>query len=305
MISRLPAAAHKRAADFLHENGTNLKRQRYAFHFECEATDRVVTAMQKYQNAGGGYGNGLEQDPRTKNSSVICTTIALQIMAEANISPASEILRQAISFLEQQYQFDNWPNISSNCNDAPHAPWWKFDEQWASTSKFLANPGAEILGYLLQYDTKLDNDTVQSLLEKAIDQLAEDDLEMHELLCYLRLCHCQALGENYHEAMLPLLLVHAFRLVKVEPSNWEEYGLTPIGLVDHPGSVFADFFEDSLNSNFAYQISLQSDEGCWKPSWSWGGDCPATWAVVETEIKAELTLKTRLQLRQFDYLGDL
>ncbi|MCH6550774.1 MAG: LacI family DNA-binding transcriptional regulator, partial [Planctomycetes bacterium] len=152
--------------------------------------------------------------------------------------------------------------------------------------------------------TGLAAETVNSLLERALEHIANHELEMHELLCYSRLYRCEFLGENYREAMLPLLLEHAFQLVKVEPSDWEEYGLTPIGLVDHPDSVFANFFSDSLDANFDYQIDQQSEEGCWTPRWSWGGDYPATWAVVETEVRVELTLKFLLQLKRFDRLEE-
>lgn len=304
MASQLPAAARKRAANFIHDNANNLQRQRFAFHFEAENVDQVLDALKEYQNEDGGFGGGLEPDLRTKNSAVIGTTVALQIMGELNITPENETLRKSMDYLEQQYEFNNWPNINSNCNDAPHAPWWRFNDKWACTDKFLANPGAEVLSYLLRYDTALSNETVNSLLERALEHIAQHELEMHELLCYSRLYHCEFLGENYRAAMLPSLLEQAFRLVRVAPSDWEEYGLTPVGLVDHPDSVFSSFFSDSLETNFDYQVNQQSAEGCWTPRWSWGGDYPATWAIVETEIKVELTLKFLLQLKRFARLGE-
>jgi hypothetical protein len=305
MASQLSAAALKRAANFLLDNGNNLQRQRYAFHFQGGSAVPLLDALTEYQNEDGGFGSGLEQDLRTKRSSVICTTVALQMMAEIQVNSEIPMLRNAMSYLDQQYQFRNWPNINHDCNDAPHAPWWRFDDGWACTGKFLANPGAEILGYLLRHGTGLANETVNSLLQRALDHVTCEELEMHELLCYSRLYHCEFLGENYREAILPYLLDNAFRLVKVNPADWEEYGLTPTGLVDHPDSIFADFFSDSLETNFSYQIDQQSGEGCWEPRWSWGGDYPATWTVVETEIKAELTLKFLLQLKRFDRLEDL
>ena len=184
MVSQLPVAARKRAANFLLDNGNNLQRQRFAFHFEAANAGHVLDALQEYQNEDGGFGNGLEQDLRTRNSSVICTTVALQLMGEAGIASENPSLRKAMG------------------------------------------------------------------------------------------------------------------------SDWEEYGLTPIGLVDHPDSVFASSFSDSLAANFAYQINQQSDEGCWTPRWSWGGDYSATWAVVETEVKVELTLKFLPQLKRFNRLED-
>lgn len=304
MASQLPAAARKRAANFIHDNANNLQRQRFAFHFEAGNANQVLNALQEYQNEDGGFGGGLEQDLRTRNSSVIGTTVALQIMGEVDIESENQTLRKAMDYLEQQYQFNNWSNVNDQCNDAPHAPWWRFNSKWACTDKFLANPGAEILGYLLRHDTGLANDTVNSLLERALEHIACHELEMHELLCYSRLYHCEFLGVSYRDAMLPSLLEQAFQLVKIEQHDWEEYGLTPIRLVEHPDSVLASFFSDSLETNFEYQINQQSDEGYWKPRWSWGGDYPGTWAVVETEIKVELTLKFLLQLKRFARLEE-
>jgi hypothetical protein len=302
MASQLPLTARKRAATFILDNGNNLQRMRYAFHFAGGNADSVLQALLDYQNQDGGFGHGLEQDLRTRNSSVICTTIALQIMEEVEIPQQHALIPRTMNYLESQFQHRNWPVIAENCNDAPHAPWWQFDKTWACTDKFLANPGAEILGYLLLFGTGLSNRIVNDLLRRALEHLQQYDLEMHELLSFYRLYHCKYLGENYRQFMLPLLLEQAFRLVKVEPRDWEEYGLTPLVLVDRPESVFNEFFGSSLEVNFAYQIRQQSEEGCWLPRWSWGGAYPATWKVVETEIKVELTLKFLIQLNRFGLL---
>ncbi|MCH7741963.1 MAG: hypothetical protein IIB71_04795 [Proteobacteria bacterium] len=129
MASQLPAAARKRAANFIHDNADNLQRQRFAFHFEAGNANQVLNALQEYQNEDGGFGGGLELDLRTENSSVICTTVALQVMGEVRIESENQTLRKAMDYLEQQYQFHNWPVISSDCNDAPHAPWWRFNDR--------------------------------------------------------------------------------------------------------------------------------------------------------------------------------
>ncbi len=302
MASQLPRTARKRAVSFILDNGNNLQRMRYAFHFAGGNADSVLHDLGHYQNQDGGFGHGLEQDLRTSNSSVICTTVALQIINEVETPQQHALIAQTMNYLELQLQHNNWPVIVENCNDAPHAPWWQFDKRWACTDKFLANPGAEIIGYLLLYGTNLPNQAVNDLLRRAIEHLQQFDLEMHELLSYYRLYHCKFLGENYRQLMLPLLLEQAFQLVKVEVRDWEEYGLTPLGLVDRPDSAFSEFFGESLEANFAYQISQQSEEGCWVPRWSWDGAYPATWKVVETEIKVELTLKFLIQLRRFGLL---
>ena len=45
MASRLPAAARERAANFIHDNGNDLQRQRFAFHFDAENADQVLNAL--------------------------------------------------------------------------------------------------------------------------------------------------------------------------------------------------------------------------------------------------------------------
>ncbi|MFP6807226.1 MAG: hypothetical protein VB957_08595 [Pseudomonadales bacterium] len=236
MASQLPITAWERAALFILNNGDNLQRMRYAFHFIDGDADSVELALAEYQNADGGFAHGLEADLRTGHSSVICTTVALQIMGELNISSQRPILRDAIKYLDLQYQRDfqfqqdtqyqqgqlkNWPLINENCNDQAHAPWWTFDKNWGCTGAFLANPGAEIIAYYLQYGSSLCNEIVTNLLTRALEHLKHRqenniEVEMHELICYRHLYDCKFLGENYKQAMLPSLLHQARALVKVE-----------------------------------------------------------------------------------------
>ena len=123
MASQLPLTARKRAASFILDNGNNLQRMRYAFHFAAGNAESVLQALLDYQNQDGGFGHGLEQDLRTSNSSVICTTVALQIMDEVEIPQQHALIAQTMNYLELQFQHNNWPVIVENCNDAPHAPW--------------------------------------------------------------------------------------------------------------------------------------------------------------------------------------
>jgi hypothetical protein len=308
MASQLPAAARKRAANFILDNGNNLQRKRFSFHFDddfdTDPTEAVIKSLAPYQNADGGFGHGLEPDLRTTNSSVICTTVALQIFEETNAPSNTPAIAAAMSFLDKQFRFNNWPNIGENCNEAPHAPWWKYNENWACTDRFLANPGAEIISYQLHYGSKLPSLVQNNLLERALEHLNQHELEMHELLNYVRLYHCKYLSSHYREAMTPALLNHSYQLVKVNPADWEEYGLTPIDLVKNSQSIFYEFFGESLDANFDYQIDQQSEEGCWVPRWSWGGAFPETWQQVESQIKVELTLKFLIQLKSFNYLED-
>ncbi len=299
MASQLPFAAWKQAANFILDNGNDLQRRRFEYYFGDGDHNSVIRELKCYQNADGGFGHALDADLTSEHSSVICTTIAFQIMADLEVGADAAISRDGISYLEDQYQFNNWPNISAINNESAHAPWWQFDPNWHCTDKFLANPGAEILGYLLQYGTTLPNDTLDSLLQRCLRRLEEGDLEMHELQCYARLYHNAYVGRNYADKMLPALIAEASKLVTTDRNQWEEYGMTPVGLVTSPDSVFHDNFRISLEEDFEYQIEQQTPEGAWVPRWSWGGLFPDEWRQAETQIKVELTLNFLRQLQRF------
>lgn len=299
----LSKRAMTRACDFILEFGTNLQRERLLYHFPIEtgaaaaSNKNVLAALAHYQNEDGGFGHGLEQDLRTKKSTVIATTVALQIL-ESVAGQASPMADDAIQYLLTHFHNDNWQPIHADANDAPHAPWWRYE---APTGQgFSANPTAEVLRYLL--NRKAMATELPRLLAQAVEHIKTTPLEMHEFLCFIRLYECAALTKQDRMGLLPYLLSNGYRLVNVEPRDWEEYCLTPLDVVTHPGSVFAEFFADTIDANFEFLIEQQHADGCWCPNWSWAGEFPATWKRAKTEIKAELTLRNLQQFAAFNRL---
>lgn len=300
--TRLSASAVKRAFDFILEFGTNLQRERLLYHFPLEANDivsnqNVLAALKHYQNKDGGFGHGLEPDLRSRQSTVIATTVALQIFQSVG-GEGSAMAKDAIEYLSAQFKNGNWEAIHPAANDAPHAPWWRYEV--ALDIGFIANPGAEVLRYMMNSGA-MTNET-PALLARAVAYIKSQPLDMHELLCFNRLYETSALSKETRIELLPYLLANGYRLVKVEPRDWEEYCLTPLALVTHPGSVFAEFFADTIDANFDYLIAQQQADGAWLPNWSWAGEYPSAWKTAKTEIKAELTLQNLLQFAAFNRL---
>ena len=298
----LSMPAQQRAINFILEYGTNLQREQYLYFFADSSASNVMAALEHYQNTDGGFGHGLEADLRSKHSSVIATTIALQILQSIDALD-STLARDALYYLINAYDGQNWQNITAVCNDAAHAPWWDYASQQHQIQSlgFVANPTAEIISYLLTYNAM--GTEFPALLDRAVEYISQSDLEMHELMCFDRLYENAHLDEKYRKALLPHLLSNAYNLVKTQPRDWEEYCLTPLTVIAGPQSIYVDFFKDVLERNFKFQIKRQNDDGSWSPNWSWGGQYPATWRKVETEIKADLTLKFLLQLQKFGRLA--
>tara|TARA_R110002072_G_scaffold89232_10_gene200125 strand:- start:3453 stop:4472 length:1020 start_codon:yes stop_codon:yes gene_type:complete len=303
----LTVESKQRAIDFILEFGTNLQRERLLYHFpivsgldsasSAPSNKNVLAALSHYQNEDGGFGHGLEPDLRTKKSTVLATTVAMQIM-ESVEADHSAMADDAMQYLISHYQAGNWQAIHSEANDAPHAPWWRYEIP--IDQGFVANPGAEVMRYLINRRAMATE--MPELIQRAINYIQTSDLEMHELLCFVRLYECLGLTKEHRLEILPYLLSNGFKLVNVEPRDWEEYCLTPLAVVTHKESVFAEFFSDTIEANFKFLVEQQQDDGCWKPNWSWAGEFPASWKKAETEIKAELTLKNLQQFAAFNRL---
>ena len=297
-MTHLTQAAFDQAVEFILDNGTNLQGARYRFHFEDGSADDVMNALSGYQNLDGGFGDGLECDLRTKNSSVLCTTVALQIVKEIDSPTEHAMIIGAMDYLVRLYRHRNWSLITPECNDAPHAPWWKYKQH--CSRQFHVNPGAEILAYLTTYPNMMRDNTRSNLTARALSHLETEELDMHDLICYQRLY--DVVDEGLRSQMLPQLLRWAYEIVKGDENDWEEYCLTPLDLIQYPSSPFSDFFGEYLANNFDFQIRQQRNDGSWQPSWSWGSEYPATWQVVQPELSAEVTLRFLRQLQAFDML---
>ena len=306
VIPYLPHAAKQSAMQFILEFGTNLQRERLLYHFPQNSSanttalsnQNVLAALSHYQNRDGGFAHGIEADLRTKQSTVIATTVSLQILDSVD-AMESECADRALQYLISNYGDGTWHAIHENANDLPHAPWWRFEGQSAG---FQANPSAEVIKYLLARHAM--SGETEDLVETAINYIFETPLEMHELLCYVRLYETPELNHDQRFALLPYMLSNGFRLVNTESRDWEEYCLTPLSVITHRESIFAEFFADVIPDNFQFLIDTQHSDGSWSPNWSWAGEFPATWKVVETEIKAEITLQNLLKFQAFDGLAN-
>lgn len=292
------------AREFLFANARPLEQALFAYHFEDGPDDAVLDAVAAFQNPDGGFGHGLEPDVQLANSSAIVTTVGLQHLRTVKAGADNPQVAAAIRYLLDTYDpsIQTWQIIPATVDNAPHAPWWAYDDELAQRWRgFLANPRAEIVGYLYEHAALVPGDMLNQLGEATASYLEGDPhLEMHDLLCYVRLVETDALPEALRSRLLAKLTGVVDAMVARDPSAWAEYGLQPLTVVDSPDSPFAGLLADAIPANLDYLADQQGDDGTWAPNWSWFGTYDDAWPAAERAWKGVLTVGALLKLRAFD-----
>jgi len=304
-MKKLSYEAQTRAKAFIERYARPLEHRIYTYEFEQGPKEAIFEALAGFQNPDGGFGNALEPDLRLPDSSVLATTVGLQVLREFDASADHPLVRGALHYLLQTYNpaAEVWSITPPNTDDAPHAPWWTYGEDVVKMwDGYLVNSRVEIVGYLVDYaPPELPAWVLNRLVDAVVAYPDEhpDKFGMFDLLCYDRLIKTRTLPEDTRAALIAKLAPLVDRLVVKDPAEWEKYILMPLELVDAPDSPFAAVLGDIIAQNLDFEIARQGDDGAWHPKWSWYGLYPDTWPVAEREWAGVITLRTLKTLRNF------
>jgi hypothetical protein len=300
-MKKLTQAAFQSAKNFIMNQGRALDQRRFEFHFETGPADAVLAALAPYQNDDGGFGNSLEPDIRTSVSSAIATTVGFQILREIQAPVDHMLVQKGIEYFVAAYDESRqvWPIIPPGVAEAPHAPWWNYENSAETFGQFLVNPRAEIVGYLHEFSDGVPTQLLQQLTTAVLAHLdsSSDEMEMHDILCFARLAETEALpnreevGEKLAQAAAPRVARNAEQLTG--------YVLKPLWLVSSPESPLATEFKDEVEMNLDFEIEQQGEDGSWSPNFSWGDQYPETWQKAKKEWQSRFTVETLKTLRDF------
>lgn len=312
-IHHLSPQALKSAEHFIQTHARPLDQARHRLHFADGSVSDVLDELAAFQNEEGGFGHGLEPDIRAPESSVICTTVAFQILKEIrpndDENAARPMIESGLRYLLNTLNQDSlhWRIVPLAVANSPRAPWWHEDGRAESFDLFALNPTAEIVGilydYALDFPDLIALETAAKILEKVMGTIAAlDEIEMHDLYCCLRLLDARNLPVDIREQLQNQLLQLTAQSVVTDPEKWEEYGLRPLDVVDGPDSPFFAKLADAVSANLDFEIKEQSAEGAWLPTWSWGGFYPNDWEVAKVEWAGTITLNKLRKLQKFGRL---
>ena len=172
-MKQLTQAAFQSAKNFIMNQGRELDQRRFEFHFEAGSADAVLAELASYQNDDGGFGNSLEPDIRTSVSSALATTVGFQILREIRVPMSHTLVRKGIEYFVATYDESRqvWPIIPPEVAEAPHAPWWNYQNSAESFGQFLVNPRAEIVGYLHEFSDGVPTQLLKQLTTAVLEHL--------------------------------------------------------------------------------------------------------------------------------------
>ncbi len=301
-LAMLSAKAFAASRRFVQENARPLEVARLRHAFDGASGDAVLDALKSYQNPDGGFGRALEPDLRADESSALCTSVAFQVLRATQPALDEALVTRGVAYLLNTLDKDkaHWRIIPRSAEESPHAPWWNQTGREDVFNGFSLNPTAEILGYLFDYRRLVPQDIIALVSDRVADRLiALETIEMHELLCCVRLLGTEALTEELRERIWPKVAQLANETVARDPIQWKTYGLRPLQVADDPSSQFMAHLDEPVAANLDYEITSQNEDGSWSPTWSWGSVFPDAWEQARREWSGIITVEKLLLLKAF------
>ena len=287
---------------FIETTARPLEAARLHFHFNGASAESVLAVLRKYQNADGGFGNALEPDFRAMESSALCTTIAFQILRSIRVRPEDDVVSEGIAYFLKTLDRakGQWRIIPKSTEGSPHAPWWNQTGREAVFDSFSLNPTAEILGYLYDCQKHVPGGIIALLNDQVFNHLfGIEKIEMHELLCCLRLLQTGNLPQDNRERLRRKLAGFINQTVARDPAQWKGYSLRLLQVVESPDSPFMVGLDKAVAANLDYELSSQNEDGSWAPTWTWGDAFPDAWKTACREWSGIITLEKLLLFQRF------
>lgn len=298
MEKKLQTAIDKGIA-YLKAQGRLLDQALLNFFYEGGSLDAVLQEMEKFRNPDGGFGHGFECDLRCPDSSALATSEALQTCWAIGLDANHPLVKGAIEFFLHTYQQDEqgWQFIPASAMDHPRAPWWQYNPD---VRAYRHNPRAEILGDLWRAREYVPAPLLEELITSVLHDFQEDleQLQMHDLYCYLRLVRTPDLRVDITDTLMKHLPGLIEKHVDTDEEAWAGYGIRPYAITQDIHDPFYPLVAEAMPRAINFVLREQSEDGSWSLTWNWGGSYPAAWKIAETEWKSRGTLGNIQLLKQ-------
>ncbi len=304
----LSKSQFEKAENFIRSHARPIDQALYNLEFNNGSPQMVLDLLKNYQNDDGGFGQALEPDFRTKRSSVLATTVAMQYLNELKLSKPNKIIERAISYLTksiQQFSMDFplryfWYPVPRIINHSSQAPWWIIEKLEPPNIESWPNPSVEVIGYLLQYSDLV----LPFLLEEVVIDLNEylklvpklRKSPYYDFLCFKRLL--PQISEDLQKQIF-IMLENSFRDTELlNTTNLKDVKIQR--LVTEKNSFLYRKFPKKIVNLLQNEVDRLFPDGGSHPSWKWGET--DLWNKIEKEWAGKLTYELLVTLKYCDLL---
>ncbi len=276
-----------KASDFIWRTARLLERRRYAYLILDGEPRAVREALLPYQNADGGFGNGLEPDVRGPVSQPVPTWTALCVLDEIGDFSGSMVTQACDYLLSITTAEGGVPFVLSSVRNYPRAPWWEPEDQPTAS----LNPTAAIAGLLHKHG--VNHPWLSRATEYCWHKLDTMDqtnpYEMRAVIPFLDYVPDRRRAEQVFGRIGPKILEQ--KLVTLTLSTEDETH-SPLNFAPRPESIARQLFSNSvIEAHLDKLASSQQEDGGWAFNWlAWNPLAALEWRGVVT-IEALVTLK--------------
>ena len=272
-MKKLSCEQQKAIENWLYNNARPLEAAKWDMMFGRTSKDNLVKEMQKYQNTDGGFGNALEADILTPESSATASGEAIFTAQDFALNLTADWAKKLYGYFENTRQDTPsfWECVPKSLEDYPHPPWWGYGED----TKFTPNPCAVIASALILCGTESQKSIGHEIAAKCFDFILNDDrFSDHDTYCLQRLFLSlkQLKSDLITAKSISAMENRISSVVCYDESKWLEYFSQLLDLVDSPSSPWYHVIQDGIEKNAEYWIDNLNAEGVWQPNFSWGVD---------------------------------
>ena len=292
MTRRSPRSASAdcltRAGLFLSQNARLLERLRFEFLFEKGSAERVLLALDAYQNPDGGFGHALEPDLRGVESEPIPAWTALGILDELDAMGGPRLAAIMRYVAKAEVAGGGLPFVLPSASRSPHAPWW---ETGPGRVRGSLNPTAGIAAYL--YKNRIRTPWpkhASAWCWDRIDRLREaNPYELRVTLAFLDWSPDRQRAEETIERLRPLIRTE--NVVELDAKK-ESDAFRPLDFASTPKLLSSSLFSEQEISDHLDRIVREQ-----RPDGGWGVNFPIWTPITRFEWEGCQTLEMLKVLR--------
>jgi hypothetical protein len=285
-MKKLSREAYREIRDWMYRNARPIDLALWRFRFEGGRAEDVLTSLQAYQNADGGFGHAIDCDNWNPNSAPFGAGVAIGIFAELHmLDPAHKMVGKMLGYLGETEFYSpevGWHFTVPTNDGYPHAPWWSYSEENNRANGFHAT-GA-LAGYILRCGDKKSAayaralEVSRAMADKILSWEARD---MHEVGAYAAwLAGARAASLHFDfDAIAETVHDMVNETIERDPAKWPFYSMRPSQYIDGPSSPYYRGNENAMEAELDYILDTRDAGGVWDISWRWEAH-PSEFAIA-------------------------